>query len=275
MAPLGDNDWFTSNVVVTLTAEDDSSGVDYTMYKLEDDTEWQEYTGPILVTEDGEHTIEYYSVDKVGNEEEDKGPFGFKIDQTAPEIIHLQWEKTGLLKWLFTATVDDETSGINKVEFYVDDEYLGNVTEEPYEWVYYGSAEYVQIIVYDNAGNLALSEKVTPHSQSPSQSSSNSVVQKNIMSNPEATGDPKAELDVGRVWLRGLLWHCNRVGNVNHALALRLHYIEFTGTERTAGIVTDNHVIFKDSAYTGRMYEVGTGLFTYIIGFFEGGLEIL
>jgi len=268
---VGDNSWYTSNVVVTLTAEDDSSGVDYTMYKLDDD-DWQKYTA-ILVIEDGEHTITYYSVDRVGNKEEDKGPFGFKIDQIDP-TINLTAEKTGITKWLLTATVSDETSGIAKVEFYLAGEFIGEVTEPPYEWTCSGQGP-AQAIVYDNAGNKAISEEVTPHSQSPSQSSSNSVVQKNIMSNPEATGDPKAELDVGRVWLRGLLWHCNRVGNVNHALALRLHYIEFTGTERTAGIVTDNHVIFKDSAYTGRMYEVGTGLFTYIIGFFEGGLEIL
>jgi len=89
------------------------------------------------------------------------------------------------------------------------------------------------------------------------------------------TDDPQPELDIGRVWLRGLLFRCIRVGNDNHALALRLHYIEFTLTERTAGMVTMNNVIFKDSAHTGRMYEVGLGMFTYVIGFFEGGLEIL
>ncbi|GAI82874.1 unnamed protein product, partial [marine sediment metagenome] len=44
---------------------DDSAGVGYTMYKLEGDTEWQKYTGPIPVIEDGNHTIEYYSVDRV------------------------------------------------------------------------------------------------------------------------------------------------------------------------------------------------------------------
>ena len=87
--------------------------------------------------------------------------------------------------------------------------------------------------------------------------------------------DPQPEFDIGRVWLRGLLFRCNRVGNVNHALAIRLHYIELTPTERTAGMVTLNHVVFKDSAYLGRMYEVGIGLFTYVVGFFEGGLEIL
>jgi hypothetical protein len=82
-------------------------------------------------------------------------------------------------------------------------------------------------------------------------------------------------LDVGRVWLRGLLFRCNRWGNTNHALALRLHYIEFTPSERTMGIITMNHVVFRDSAYLGRMYEIGFGLFTYIVGVFMGGIEII
>lgn len=91
----------------------------------------------------------------------------------------------------------------------------------------------------------------------------------------ESEPDPEPTLDVGRVWLRGLLFRCNRIGNENHAMALRLHYIEITPSERTAGMVTMNRVTFKDSAYAGHMYEVGAGLFTYVIGFFEGGLEIL
>jgi len=169
----GDNDWFTSNVVVTLTAEDVSSGLDYTMYKLEDDTEWQEYTGPILVTEDGEHTIVYYSVDKVGNEESVKGPFGFKIDQTAP-TINLTVEKTGLIKWLLTATVGDETSGVARVEFYLDGELLGEVTEPPYEWVCTKKGT-ARAIVYDNAGNEAISDPV-PVSKNVSQSQSTTTI---------------------------------------------------------------------------------------------------
>ncbi|MFW6121102.1 MAG: hypothetical protein ACOC80_09425 [Petrotogales bacterium] len=92
---------------------------------------------------------------------------------------------------------------------------------------------------------------------------------------PEITEqDTEPNLDVGRVWLRGLVFRKLRVGNVNHALAIRLHYIEITPTERTAGMVTLNHVTFRDSAYLGRMYEVGLGLFTFVIGVFEGGLEI-
>jgi len=91
----------------------------------------------------------------------------------------------------------------------------------------------------------------------------------------ETEKDPEPTLDVGRVFLKGLLFHKLRKGNVNHAMAIRLFYIEFTPTERAVGWVTLNTVIFKDSAYLGRMYEVGLGLFTYVFGFFEGGLEIL
>ena len=97
---------------------------------------------------------------------------------------------------------------------------------------------------------------------------------------PLAAGMSESELDpeptdIGRVWLRGLLFRCNHIGNENHALALRLHYIEITLTERTSGMVMMNRVIFKDATYNGRMYEVGFGMFTYVFGFFEGGLEIL
>lgn len=91
----------------------------------------------------------------------------------------------------------------------------------------------------------------------------------------ETEPDKEPTLDVGRVFLKGLLFHKLRKGNVNHAMAIRLFYIEFTPTERAFGWVTLNTVVFKDSAYLGRMYEVGLGLFTYVFGFFEGGLEIL
>jgi len=82
------------------------------------------------------------------------------------------------------------------------------------------------------------------------------------------------ELDIGRVFLKGLIFRCNRFGNVNHGLAIRLLYIEITPTERSWGWVTFNRVTFRDSLYMGRMYEVGMGLFTYVFGLYAGGLEI-
>jgi hypothetical protein len=139
-----------------LSATDDSAGVDFTMYKL-DDGAWTTYTGAFSVTEEAVHTLYYYSVDKVGNREENNS-VALRIDKTPPEI-NLTVEKTGLSKWLLTATVSDKTSGIAKVEFYLDNEYVGEATESPYEWTVFEEGT-AQAIVYDNAGNSKMSDAI-------------------------------------------------------------------------------------------------------------------
>lgn len=153
----GENNWFISTVIVTLDAIDTSAGVASTMYKLNDGA-WTTYSGAFFVSEDAEHTLWYYSVDMVGNTEETVS-VALKIDQTAP-VISLTVEKTGLLEWLLTTTVSDATSGVSKVEFYVDGEFIGEVTEAPYEWVYSGTGHMAQAIVVDNAGNEQMSDQV-------------------------------------------------------------------------------------------------------------------
>jgi len=152
----GDNEWFVSSVTTLLSAIDDSAGVDYTMYKIGDGI-WTTYTGLFSVVEDATHTLYYYSVDKAGNREENN-TVTLKIDKTAP-MMNLTVEKTGLSKWLLSATVSDETSGIARVEFYLDNNYLGEVTAAPFTWetLEKGTA---QAIVYDNAGNNKISDPV-------------------------------------------------------------------------------------------------------------------
>jgi hypothetical protein len=59
---------YTSDVTVTLTATDDDSGVNYTMYKV-DSGSWEEYSIPFVVSGTGAHTVAFYSVDIAGNEE--------------------------------------------------------------------------------------------------------------------------------------------------------------------------------------------------------------
>jgi len=168
---MGDNDWFTSNVVVVLSAEDDSAGVDHTMYKL-DEGEWTKYAGLFIVTEDSEHTITYYSVDRVGNKENDSDPFGFKIDKTVP-TIELTWDGENSK---LVADVDDETSGVAKVEFYVNGDYVGEDTIAPYEWEVTNpkQGDKGQAIVYDNAGNENMSKGIDAVPQGTSQSQSSS-----------------------------------------------------------------------------------------------------
>lgn len=112
---LGDNLWYVSPVIVTLTATDDVSGVDYTMYNL-DSTGWTLYTTPFTVTEDMIHTIQYYSVDTIGNTETVKST-NLKIDQEPPLTTHTISGDIGKNGWyrhidhiIFTAI--DNTSGV-------------------------------------------------------------------------------------------------------------------------------------------------------------------
>jgi len=148
---MGENEWYISPVDIMLFASDELSGVAESWYKLDGD--WTEYTGSFTVTDDGEYTLGYYSVDNAGNEEA-VNEISFKIDQTAP-TINLTVENIGLIKWLLTATVSDETSGVAKVEFYLDGELLGEVTDAPYEWEC-SERGTAHAIVYDNAGNDAI-----------------------------------------------------------------------------------------------------------------------
>jgi hypothetical protein len=178
---LGLNNWYVSNVVITLTAIDPAppvkfgpkppSGVNHTYYKLHAADPWIEYTGsPVTVSTDGNYALYYYSVDKGTpgypfNTETVKGPFNFKMDKTAPTIdltvLALNAMKN---KWLLNATVADATSGVAKVEFYVDDVLIGNVSAPgPYVWTYKGKGKVAQAIVYDLAGNSAMSAQVNEY----------------------------------------------------------------------------------------------------------------
>ena len=70
---IGDmnNSIYVNDVTVVLSATDFFTGVNYTKYKL-DNGGWNLYTTSFIVTANGEHTLYFYSVDKVGNFEEIK-----------------------------------------------------------------------------------------------------------------------------------------------------------------------------------------------------------
>ncbi|MCX2817778.1 PKD domain-containing protein [Haladaptatus sp. F3-133] len=64
---------------VSLDATDDGSGVETTYYRI-DGGSWQTYNGPFTLTTTGERTVEYYSEDSVGNEEQ--------IQETTVTVSH-------------------------------------------------------------------------------------------------------------------------------------------------------------------------------------------
>ncbi|MBE3138005.1 MAG: choice-of-anchor J domain-containing protein [Thermoplasmata archaeon] len=79
-----EGDHYISDVIVTITATDDSSGVNYTKYNL-DSGGWTNYTVPFTVTTDGVHVLQCYSVDFAGNVEE-AHYCNFTIQHPAPPI---------------------------------------------------------------------------------------------------------------------------------------------------------------------------------------------
>ena len=78
------NGWYTSGVI-TLNATDDLSGVMKTEYKIGDRADWQTYSGPFTLTQDGIYLIQYRSTDRAGNVEDSKQQT-FKLDQTPPVV---------------------------------------------------------------------------------------------------------------------------------------------------------------------------------------------
>jgi hypothetical protein len=164
--PDGDNNWYVSDVTITLDATDNLSGVEFTYYRLNSGS-WKTYTSPVVVSDDGEHTLEYYSVDFVGNEERIKGPFDFKIDQILPTIT-LAAERVSFGTYKLIADASDATSGVAKVEFYVNGEPVGTVTDAPYECEVSDCSrgDMATATVYDNAGHLKESNEVTSYSHS-------------------------------------------------------------------------------------------------------------
>lgn len=127
---LGNNDWYISEVKVTLSAADDISGVDKTEYSF-DNVTWTIYTTPFNITQEGNSFIYYKSTDKVGNVETTKNET-MKIDKTAPSgsiIINNGDTYTTTISVMLTLTATDDASGIYQVRLSND----GVWDTEPWE----------------------------------------------------------------------------------------------------------------------------------------------
>jgi len=108
----------------------------------------------------------YYSVDNMGNEESINGPFALKVDTTVPDKqFHSLVGVAGsfIVFILNFALVRDKISGLDKVEFYLNDEFHHQMSLSgwpvglwrPVFWMYYnpGVGDKCSGIVYDVAGN--------------------------------------------------------------------------------------------------------------------------
>jgi hypothetical protein len=107
-------EWNNSTVTVTLTATDNLSGVDATHYTVDGGTT---QTGTsVLLTDEGVHTVQVWSVDNAGNTETAHS-VTVKIDKTAPSITFTQAPVPNSAGWnngnvTVTFTCSDALSGI-------------------------------------------------------------------------------------------------------------------------------------------------------------------
>ena len=147
---LGDHDWYTSNVTVTLTAEDNVSGIDAIYYKINNGN-WTLYQTPFTVSTEGENIVQYYAVDDAGNKEITKN-VTIKIDKAVPSVsittpeegyIYLfdrrliptiRGDTYAFGRITIEATVTASPAEVDKVRFLVDGEIRYTVFEAPYTW---------------------------------------------------------------------------------------------------------------------------------------------
>jgi hypothetical protein len=115
LPPVSDNGWHSHSVTVTLFPADAGVGVDATYYRI-DEGAWR--TGvEFYLTEDGEHTVEFYSVDRMGHTETPYSiPGGIRIDTDAPraptptETDPKGWTNTNVFD--LTMAIPTDLSGI-------------------------------------------------------------------------------------------------------------------------------------------------------------------
>jgi hypothetical protein len=171
--PDGENGWYVNDVEVSLSAFDPwsmdvSSGVAEIKYKVGGGAT-QTITGAsgtFLITQDDDGNdvpVEYWAVDNVGNEEGHHS-FTVDMDQTDPtvDLVYEVVEGNPIEGWLmrFTATATDATSGMDRVEFFLNEGLQAVVSGAgpTYQWefTYYGDLSIdIRADAYDVAGNMA------------------------------------------------------------------------------------------------------------------------
>jgi len=140
----GNNGWFISNVSISLSATDEYSGVNETFYRNGTSGNWTDYSYPLVLSDEGNHTTQFYSRDKVGNDEAVNSVIT-KIDKTAPKSAATVDGSS------VTIQTSDAISGVNCTKYRVD-----NGTWQTYDGPFNVSGEGNHTVAYrsiDNAGN--------------------------------------------------------------------------------------------------------------------------
>ena len=146
---VGNNGWYRSDVNVTLTATDSTSGVQEIHYILNGgETVVPAATTMFSIATEGIHTLEYWAVDNVGNEETSHFD-EVKIDKTPPTITASRSPAANSYGWnnedvTVSFETSDALSGVDPLTDPPDVVLSGE-----------GAGQSVTGTVYDMAGNSA------------------------------------------------------------------------------------------------------------------------
>lgn len=124
----GNNDWYTSDVKVTLQANDETSGsgINKIEYSLDNGQSVQAYTQPFTVSQEGITKIKFRSIDNAGNEEDPKEA-EIKVDKTPPEVAidanpKILWPANNKMVDV-EITGSSQDANIYSIKITVEDEY--------------------------------------------------------------------------------------------------------------------------------------------------------
>ena len=149
----GLNGWYISDVIISFSY--DPKYVSEIQYFL--DGQWHTYVEPFTVSKEGVYLISWVWFNEIG-EGNSGQPIGFKIDKTPP-AIKLTRKSSGKNKVIFTATVTDAVSSVERVDFYLDDVLQQTNTEAPYQYTWTGEEkQIVYAIGYNYAGLFVKSD---------------------------------------------------------------------------------------------------------------------
>lgn len=143
-----------------ISSADESTNVDYIEYKVNNGP-FQKYSNPINLTKEGKQTIIYRAVDKVGNKETAK-LLTVVVDNTPPTVKMIPSEvpyKRDNVQYVnsrttYTIAAEDNSSGVRKIEYFVDDGAKQVYTEGNPIKLETPGAHIISYFATDNSGNV-------------------------------------------------------------------------------------------------------------------------
>ncbi len=151
-APTGANSWYTGPVTTTVTAQGGSPALADSIEVGVDGAALGAYTAPVVVSTDGQHTVQYRALD--GTTATATQSATFKIDATKPTVTpSLVVDSGDASVRSLSIVASDATSGVASIEY---------SSNAGVSWTTYTSAvsltsaaQTFQVRATDNAGNVA------------------------------------------------------------------------------------------------------------------------